>query len=201
MAEKHIECKKIHYKSDFKIVERPKDETLGSVPFRYTYFARSAVEASWDGQTFSNCKRNPDGSITIIFNAERLGLGPLKVKREYFIPDSDFEDGICHKVYVENTGIDLVSSASSPVVVEMEVVPPYIYLQEIVDALTDTSPTKALSANQGRVLSARIEEVNKAVNAASTNIEHLKNMDAALDEMITAVMMQMTYAKDIGVFK
>jgi hypothetical protein len=223
MAEKHIECKKIHYKSDFKIVERPKDETLGSVPFRYTYFARSAVEASWDGQTFSNCKRNPDGSITIIFNAERLGLGPLKVKREYFIPDSDFEDGICHKVYVENTGIDLVSSASSPVVVEMEVVPPYIYLQEIVDALTDTSPTKALSANQGRVLSERIVTVREAMTtsliqettqrtaadtalskqlaATAETLEHLKNRDTALDEMITAVMMQMTYAKDIGLFK
>ena len=201
MAEKHIECKKIHYKSDFKIVERPKDETLGTVPFRYTYFARSAVEASWDGQTFSNCKRNPDGSITIIFNAESLGLGPLKVKREYFIPDSDFEDGICHKVYVENTGIDLVSSGSSPVVVEMEVVPPYIYLQEIVDTLTDTSPTKALSANQGRALSERLETVNTAVNTASTNIERLKNKDAELDDMITAVIMQLTYAKDLGVFK
>ena len=51
------------------------------------------------------------------------------------------------------------------------------------------------------MLSERIETVNTAVNTASTNIERLKNKDAELDDMITAVIMQLTYAKDLGVFK
>lgn len=213
---------KIYYESDFKIVERFK-EKLNDIPFKYTYFADLSYTASWDGEEYKNCKRNPDGSITVVFNGQILGLGPLRVKREYFIPDSDFEDGIRNKVYVEDTGIVLVRGTGRPVTVEMEVVPPYIYLQEIVDALTDTSPTKALSANQGRVLSERIVTVREAMTtsliqettqrtaadtalskqlaATAETLEHLKNRDTALDEMITAVMMQTSYAKDIGLFK
>lgn len=213
---------KIYYESDFKIVERFKDK-LNDIPFKYTYFADLSYTASWDGEEYKNCKRNPDGSIIVVFNAQSLGLGPLRVKREYFIPDSDFEDGIRNEVYVEDTGVVLVSGTGRPVTVEMEVVPPYIYLQEIVDALTDTSPTKALSANQGRVLSERIGTVREAMttsliqettqrtaadtalfkqlDATAETLEHLKNRDTALDEMITAVMMQTSYAKDIGLFK
>lgn len=214
---------KIYYESDFKIVERLRKDELKDIPFRYTYFADYAYSASWDGEEYKNCKRNPDGRIIVVFNAQNLGLGPLRVKREYFIPDSDFEDGIRNEVYVEDTGVVLVSGTGRPVTVEMEVVPPYIYLQEIVDTLTDTSPTKALSANQGRVLSERIVTVREAMTtsliqettqrteavtalsqqivATGQTLEHLKNKDAALDEMITAVIMQTSYAKDIGLFK
>ena len=212
----------IYYESDFKIIERIKDE-LNDIPFKYTYFADTSYTASWDGKEYKNCKRNPDGSIVVVFNAQSLGLGPLRVKREYAIPDSDFEDGICNKVYVEGTGIVLVSGTGHPVTVELEVIPPYIYIQEIVDTLTDASPTKALSANQGRVLSERIETVREAMTTSlnqeatqrteadaalsqqlaetGETIERLKNKDAELDDMITAVIMQLTYAKDLGVFK
>lgn len=155
---------KIYYESDFKIIERLHKDELKDIPFRYTYFADHAYSASWDGEAYENCKRNPDGRIIVVFNAQSLGLGPLRVKREYFIPDSDFEDGIRHEVDVEDTGIVLVSGTGQPVTVEMEVIPPYIYIQEIVDNTTDTSPVKALSANQGRLLRERIETVSEAVN-------------------------------------
>ena len=192
---------KINHLSDFIVTEHFKKEEHTGVPFRYTYFTRQAqYVASWDGEEYMNCKRKADGSITIAFDAHHLGIGRLRVMREYFIPDSNFADGIRNEVYVEDTDILLVNGESDRLSVDMEVVAPYIQLQ-IVDALTDTSPTKALSANQGRVLGERIEEMSKAVSTAGTNIEHLKNKDTALDEMITAVMMQTSYAKDIGLFK
>lgn len=192
---------KINHLSDFIVTEHFKKEEHTGVPFRYTYFTRQAqYVASWDGEKYINCKRKADGSITIAFDAHHLGIGRLRVMREYFIPDINFADGIRNEVYVEDTDILLVNGESDRLSVDMEVVAPYIQLQ-IVDALTDTSPTKALSANQGRVLGERIEEVNKAVSTAGTNIEHLKNRDTALDEMITAVIMQTSYAKDIGLFK
>ena len=191
MADKQIiesKCKKIYYKSDFKIVERLTKDELKDIPFRYTYFTNSFYTASWDGTEYKNCKKNPDGSITVLFRACNLGIGPLKVKREYFIPDNDFEDGICNKVYVEDTDVVLVSGTSYPVIVEMEVIPPYIYIQEIVDNTDDTSPTKALSANQGRVLKERIDTVSEAVNIGLGD-EAIQRMvaDTALGNRLTAL--------------
>ena len=214
---------KINHLSDFIVTEHFKKEEYTGVPFRYTYFTRQEqYVASWDGEEYINCKRKADGSITIAFNAHHLGIGLLRVMREYFIPDLNFEDGIRNVVDVEDTGILLVNGESDRLSVDMEVVPPYIQLQ-IVDALTDASPTKALSANQGRVLSERIETLSEAMitsisqeatkrteadtalsqQLAETGktLEHLKNKDAELDDMITAVIMQTSYAKDIGLFK
>lgn len=119
---------RIYYESDFKIIEKFAREELVSVPFRYTYYTTTKYEVSWDGKDdYKNCKRDGDGTITVVFNSHGLGMGKLKVRREYFIPDSDFADGIRNEISVEDTGILLVNGESDDLTVETEVIPPYIY--------------------------------------------------------------------------
>ena len=91
-----------NYASDFKIVETLKDEA----PFRFTYSAKSGKEvvAEYNGTEFVNCIAR-DGELVVPVNAGSLGLGEVRVKREYFLTDSDFADGICHLVTDETTCI------------------------------------------------------------------------------------------------
>jgi hypothetical protein len=174
---------KIYYESDFKLTEKFAREELVGVPFRYTYYTKTKYEASWDGKDgYKNCKREKDGSITIIFNSHGLSIGKLNVKREYFIPDSDFEDGIRNKIDVEDTGIRLVNGEGDDITVDTEVIPPYIYIQEIVDNTEDASPNKALSANQGKVL-------NERINVVITSIEVLDNgINEAFKQVNTSII-------------
>jgi hypothetical protein len=155
---------RIYYESDFKINEKFAREELVSVPFKYTYYTTRKYEASWDGKDgYKNCKREKDGNITVIFNSHGLGIGKLKVRREYFIPDIDFADGVRNEIDMEDTDILLVNREGDDVMVDTEVIPPYIYIQEIVDNTEDASPNKALSANQGKVLNERINNVNDSL--------------------------------------
>lgn len=174
---------RIYYESDFKIIEKFAREELVSVPFKYTYYTTTKYEVSWDGKDdYKNCKRDGDGTITAVFNSHGLGMGKLKVRREYFIPDSDFADGIRNEIYVEDTGILLVNGESDNLTVETEVIPPYIYIQEIVDSTEDTSPNKALSANQGKVL-------NERINVVITSIEVLDNgINEAFKQVNTSII-------------
>lgn len=122
--------RKINYRSDFKIIWKLNDDErhLHNVPFRLTFYTSSKYEASWDGKDgFKNCKIEDDGSVVIIFSQHGLGLGELKVTREYFIADSDFADGVYNFVSTERTGIVLTNGASDDLTVETEVIPPYIY--------------------------------------------------------------------------
>jgi hypothetical protein len=174
---------KIYYESDFKLTEKFAREELVGVPFRYTYYTKTKYEASWDGKDgYKNCKREKDGSITIIFNSHGLSIGKLKVRREYFIPDTDFEDGIRNEINVEDTGIWLVNGEGDDITVDTEVIPPYIYIQEIVDNTEDASPNKALSANQGKVL-------NERINVVITSIEVLDNgINEAFKQVNTSII-------------
>lgn len=119
---------KIHYESDFKIIERfGGDDAMGfSVPFKFVYYTKDATYvASWDGQNYINCKPNEDGSLTVFFDQTGFKVGKLKVRREFYIQDSDFNDGVCNLVTDEATPISLVDGATDSINVENEIAPIY----------------------------------------------------------------------------
>ena len=84
-----------NYDCDFKIAE----PLYADAPFRYTYYAKSekTVVAEYDGTDYHGCY--PMGDMLIVpINARSLGLGDVKVRREYYLTDKDFTDGICNRV-------------------------------------------------------------------------------------------------------
>jgi hypothetical protein len=176
---------KINYESDFKLTEKT-EKRFADVPFEFVYSTNSGTyTASYDGEAYTNCKRNEDGSITIIFNKHGLGVGRLKVRREFFIPDDDFPDGVYNIVSNDTTDIMLVEGKTDNTDVEEEFNPPYIegggevVSVEIVDNLDSDAPDKALSANQGRILNERINVVITDVKDINETLGHTKaNLDA-----------------------
>ena len=103
---------KIHYESDFKIRETFQME--GSlVGFTFTYYVRdNSYTASWDGTTYTNCKSNEDGSVTVLFTNHGLGVGKLRAKREFAIQDSDFPDHAYNAIVDDDMGITLTSGTT-----------------------------------------------------------------------------------------
>lgn len=103
--------KRINHESDFKIIEGFKDgSSMLNAPFRFTYYTkmtRGTYVAEYDGTTFTNCSPTEDGRVVVAFDSPKLGMGVLTVKREFFLTDSDFSDGICNLVSVESTNITL----------------------------------------------------------------------------------------------
>jgi hypothetical protein len=153
---------KINYESDFKLTEKFEERLVG-IPFKFVYATNSGTyTASYDGEAYTNCKRNEDGSITIIFNKHGLGVGKLKVRREFFVPDEDFPDGVYNIVSNDTTDIMLVEGKTDNTDVEEEFNPPYIegggevVSVEIVDSLDSDASDKALSARQGKELKGMI---------------------------------------------
>ena len=66
-----------------------------------------------------------DGNLLVAFDNPCFSPGMLKVKREYFISDSDFQDGICNLVSVEDTGIVLTTGKTDESTVEITSYPDY----------------------------------------------------------------------------
>lgn len=101
--------KQINFESDFKIHELFADRRpLTEAPFRFTYYtkvSRGTHVAEFDGARYINCLPTADGGVIVPFDHPQLGTGVLMVKREFFLTDSDFKDGICNLVSIENTGI------------------------------------------------------------------------------------------------
>lgn len=96
--------KHFNYQSDFKIEEPLKNDA----PFRYTYFTKKigkVVVAEYDGTEYKNCIAR-DGKLTVPIEHGSVGLGEVKVKREYFLTDSDFADGVCDFV-TDNVPTDI----------------------------------------------------------------------------------------------
>lgn len=108
--------KTINYESDFKIIEGFKDgSSILAAPFRFTYYtkvSRGVYVAEYNGSEFVNCHPSDDGRVIVPFDSPKLGMGVLMVKREFFLSDSDFKDGICNLVSVESTGITLDRGAT-----------------------------------------------------------------------------------------
>lgn len=117
--------KHYNYNSDFKIVEQLKADA----PFRYTYYTKKdgkSVVAEYDGTEYNNCIAR-DGELVIPIDGKALGIGEVKVKREYFLNDADFADGICNLVTDKvPTGIELGHGESDAAEeVRVEVAPYY----------------------------------------------------------------------------
>ncbi len=117
---------KINYLSEFKITETSQIEG-GLAPFKYTYYtSRSAgYVVSYDGAYYKNCCLDDDGNLLIIFENHGLNPGELLVKREYFCSDSNFSDGVCNVVSVENTNIELTTDSSTVTTASIELSPNY----------------------------------------------------------------------------
>ena len=69
--------------------------------------------------------RLDDGSLLVIFDRHGLRPGTLSVKREYYLSDADFADGICNLVSVEITGVILVSGKTDESTAEIIPYPDY----------------------------------------------------------------------------
>lgn len=109
----------INYESDFKIIEGFKDgSSILAAPFRFSYYtkvSRGVYVAEYNGNEFVNCHPSDDGRVIVPFDSPKLGMGVLMVKREFFLNDSDYKDGICNLVSVESTGITLDKGATDDV--------------------------------------------------------------------------------------
>ena len=117
---------RINYQSDFKIIEKNLNGDVNT-PFRFTYFNpfKGKFIASFDGHEYVGCSRMEDGNLLVAFDNPCFSPGMLKVKREYFISDSDFQDGICNLVSVEDTGIVLTTRKTDESTVEITSYPDY----------------------------------------------------------------------------
>lgn len=101
--------RRIYFESDFKLRESIKSDSplLG---FRFTYYTKGGrYVASWDGKTCQNCKREDDGTVVVVFENHRLGLGQVRCKREFMLADADFGDG-SYNVFSDDV-LDIVLTA------------------------------------------------------------------------------------------
>lgn len=95
----NMQKKNLCYKSDFKITE--KCDAGYAMRFRFLYYVGSpskAYMASYDGETFTNCHLNEDGTLTVCFDDHGLGIGDLMVERRYYFNDEQYQSGVCDVV-------------------------------------------------------------------------------------------------------
>ncbi|MFR9500644.1 MAG: hypothetical protein SNH18_09405, partial [Rikenellaceae bacterium] len=117
---------RINKESDFKLIETH-EALAASVPFKFSYFTSSGYyyEARYDGMTYTNCKLLEDGSLMIIFDRPRFEPGQLSVRREFFLTDIDFLDGVNNKVSVDPLDILIVDGASDEGTATVQLPPAY----------------------------------------------------------------------------
>jgi hypothetical protein len=170
----------IHYNldCDFKVAE----PLYADAPFRYTYYAKSdkTVVAEYDGTDYHGCY--PMGDMLIVpINARSLGLGEVKVRREYYLTDKDFTDGICNRVTDKvSLGIEIWRGETDGMEThEAKVVPAYqkgdpFTFDDMTDAqkqdIANRVPTKEAEREQAEVTRERNEELrqsNEAIREAN----------------------------------
>ena len=113
---------RINYQSDFKIIEKSLNGDINT-PFRFTY--RTVLSGCVVALGKKTCRRLDDGGLLVIFGRHGLRPGALSVKREYYLSDADFADGICNLVSVENTGVILVAGKTDESTAEIISYPDY----------------------------------------------------------------------------
>ncbi len=117
---------KINYKSDFKLREISEVQD-GQTPFVFEYKSSGAAKytASYDGSNYVNCRPLDDGSLLVIFDNHKLGLGRLQVRREYMLFDEDCHDGIYNQVTVDQLDVVLTTGQSDDYSTSVDVYPAY----------------------------------------------------------------------------
>ncbi len=172
--------KTINYESDFKLIEGFKDgSSITAAPFRFTYYtkvSRGVYVAEYDGSEYVNCIPTDDGKVIVPFDSPKLGMGVLNVKREFFLNDSDFADGVCNLVSVESTGITLDKGATDDLgTIEVEIEPFYHII-----SIGDGEVTTQKIAN-GAVTSEKIAA--KAVSSSN-----LADLSVTMNKIATAAV-------------
>ena len=91
--------KNIDNESDLKFEITFQDKAGNVLPFpdcdlSISYFVsyEKTVTASKIGEVFTNCHIDDEGKLILTFNKPRLGVGTLKRRFTYYIPDPDFTD-------------------------------------------------------------------------------------------------------------
>lgn len=105
--------RRIHYTSDFKIVE----SWPGTEKFRYRFYTCSALNFYDVSPVAGNCRKATDADgnekLVIMFDSHHLHPGQLKVFRELEYEDPDYGDSVCTKRVEDILDIKLVDGVSS----------------------------------------------------------------------------------------
>lgn len=169
---------RINYESDFKLYERNLDGDK-TTPFLFVYstYGNARYEASFLDGVYKNCRRMEDGTLMVVFDNHGLPPSELKVKRFYYLNDSDFHDGICHLVTMESTGIVLVNGRTDTTEVVTEPAP--IWAKLTYDDLTEEDKDDLvkhidLSSLQGVGMSVS-GKVNLSKSDGKTTLQNVYN--------------------------
>lgn len=158
---------KVYYKSDF-IVEETQPIGGWVVPFTFTYFtevSRNKVVATYDGNTYKNCKVLDNGNLAIYFDSHNLGTGQLYVQRELSIPDENFSDGVRNDIRVERVSVELIKGVSNTTSIINTYSPPYV----------------VIGGGSGEIPNGSVTENKIANNAVSTS--KIKNSSITSDKL------------------
>ena len=107
---------RIYKESDFDF-QYKLDSAHLSTPFKFIFFTtdinESSYECSFDGEQYIRCTKVDDESIVFHIDGGVFECGNLRIRKEYFIDSSSFEDGICNSVDIEKTNIYIIEQGSN----------------------------------------------------------------------------------------
>lgn len=119
---------KINQNSDFKIEEKIIGQNIDA-PFEFRYYVKGSnatlLTASFKNGAYVNCRKTPEGSILVAFDAVNKPLGLLYVNRTYFLTDADYQDGICNLVTDEYVNVEFINGKSDGTYIQTTVYPNY----------------------------------------------------------------------------
>lgn len=127
--------KRIYYKSDFTL--RLQWTRCDHVPLNlegvdwsakfFTHTTVNAFEASCIGGEYRNCRREADGSLTVVFDRHRLSPGKLEMELHVRVPDPDFADGVRDVRDRTELGVTLTPCQGDCIdAAEIEIIAPFI---------------------------------------------------------------------------
>jgi hypothetical protein len=100
---------KFYYKTDFVQIVSVADNAV--LPFTLTYFTvegGNTFVASFDGTKYTNCQRQSDGSILVIFDSHNLECGRLKCECNVKIANTDYvTDSTDNEINLYTTSVAL----------------------------------------------------------------------------------------------
>lgn len=134
----------IHFQSDFKLFETPDKSApyTFQAPFRFAYYTNGAtafVATHCNGE-YTNCELLEDGRLMVTFDNHDLGPGRVTCRREFFLTDEDYADGVCDLVIDDRTDIFLTMNGRDLGDINIEL-PPFYQKGDKGDNLTYDSLT------------------------------------------------------------
>lgn len=151
----------VNYRTDFKIFEVPAEgaEYTFSVPFRFSYYTTGATVfvASHCNGEYNNCELLEDGRLKVTFDNHGLAPGRVLCRREFYLTDDDYNNGICNAVFDTTTDIFLTLSGSDLGDITVEL-PPFYQKGDKGDALTWEAMTEE---QKTEVINSAVEEIRQ----------------------------------------